>query len=139
MQLDKAINYRQKILSLKFPFINDQFIFNLQTFSFANNEKTILGFIRWIPKIISMEQNTNKMTYLDNFKPMIGVNPVVMTSKHQKQIINKDDKTSTGAGEHEMTDDINDDGFYSSDDSQSDNYDENLTSQKKVSEIFPRS
>jgi hypothetical protein len=139
MQLDKAINYRQKILSLKFPFINDQLIFNLQTFSFANNEKTILGFIRWIPKIISIEQNTNKITYLDNFKPMIGVNPVVMTSKHQKQIINKDDKTSTGAGEHELTDDINDDGFYSSDDSQSDNYDENLTSQKKVSEIFPRS
>ena len=132
-QLDKAINYRQKIIALKFPFINDQLTFNLQTFKFTNSNETILGYIRWIPKIILIdEQNTNKITYLDNFKPMVRVDPIIMISKHQKYINNTDDKSLTGGGEHEMTDDVDDDSFYSSGDSHADHDDEHLTDQKKV-------
>jgi hypothetical protein len=68
---------------------------------------------------------------------MVSVNPILMTSKHQKYITNNDDKSLTGAGEHEMTDDISDDSFYYSSDNHADHYDEHLTHQTKVnSQIF---
>jgi hypothetical protein len=45
------MNYRQKLIDLDLDFISDEsLLFNLQTFSFMNNKKTITGFIRWIPK-----------------------------------------------------------------------------------------
>ncbi|CAF2786717.1 unnamed protein product [Rotaria sp. Silwood2] len=130
-KLDKAINYRRKHLSLNFPFIG-KLKLNLQTFAFTNRENTVSGCLRWIPKLISIhEQNADKITYLDNFKPMTAVNPILMTSKHLKQTVNKDDNSLAGAGEHEMTDDVNDDSFYSSNDDL-DNYDENVTKSKKT-------
>ena len=123
-QLDKAINYRQKIISLKFPFIEDPLQFNLQSFRFYNHNETISGYIRWIPKIISIDKHTKKISDLDNFKPMVDVKPIVMTSKHQKYLMNKDDKSLTEDGEYDMMDGVNEDAFNSSTDDESDNDDD---------------
>ncbi|CAF2991991.1 unnamed protein product, partial [Rotaria sp. Silwood2] len=70
-QIDNAVNYRKKYLYIYLPFINNHlFKFNLKTFSFANNDNTITGFIRWIPTFIS---NDNQ-TIIDNFQPLTNTN-----------------------------------------------------------------
>jgi len=70
-QLDNVMNYRKKYLNIYLPFINDDlFIFNLKTFSFYNNDKTIQGFIRWIPIFIS----NNDYTIIDNFQTLNSIN-----------------------------------------------------------------
>ncbi|CAF3293104.1 unnamed protein product, partial [Rotaria sp. Silwood2] len=114
-QINKAINYRQKYLTLNFPFLSDQLKVNLQafTFTFTKNSKTISGFLRWIPKIVSInEYATNKITYLDNFQPMTGSKPILLTSKHQKSIA-MDDSNLENLGLHEMIDDVDDESTYS--------------------------
>ena len=129
-QLNKTINYRRKLFKFDVPFIGDDLNFNLQTFEFLNDDKTISGFIRWIPRIIAIDElNTNKITFLDNFKPMVGLNPVLMTSKHQKQILNRDDSSLTGAGEHAIDGNNDTESFHTANE---DNYDGNLTSVVKV-------
>ena len=70
-QLDHANNYRKKLLNIRLPFINDDlYEFNLQNYSFHNNDNTITGFIRWIPIFISM----NDQTIIDNFQPVDHLN-----------------------------------------------------------------
>jgi ankyrin repeat protein len=63
-QLNYAMNYRRKFTFIDLSFINNEsFYFNLETFSFNNNDSTIQGFIRWIPQFII----TNTQTIIDNF------------------------------------------------------------------------
>ncbi|CAF0966177.1 unnamed protein product [Didymodactylos carnosus] len=50
--LDHTMNYRRKCVDIDCKYIGTVTA-NLHTFTFFNNEKTILGFIRWIPKFIS--------------------------------------------------------------------------------------
>jgi len=86
-QFDHAMNYRQKFIYLKLDFISsDPILFNLQTFSFENNEKTIKGCIRWIPKIISnSEQDQNRIKYIDNYSTLTNLNPIPLTTKRLQQ------------------------------------------------------
>jgi hypothetical protein len=69
-QLNNATNYRRKYFSISIPQITNQHLieFNLQTFSFTNSNKTITGFIRWIPIIISNKNNNiiDNFTFLTN-------------------------------------------------------------------------
>ncbi|CAF3951467.1 unnamed protein product, partial [Rotaria sp. Silwood1] len=117
-QINRAINYRQKYLTLKFPFLSDQLKVNLQafTFTFTKNSKTFSGFLRWIPKIVSInEYATNKITYLDNFQPMTGSKPILLTSEHQRTLMAMDDSNLENLGVHEMIDDVDDENTYSND------------------------
>ncbi|CAF0898682.1 unnamed protein product [Adineta steineri] len=87
-QLDDAINYRKKSIELRLDFISDdQLIFNLETFAFSNQEGSIQGFIRWIPKLISNnERNKNKLKSLDNFSTLTNLDPIPLTTAHLKQL-----------------------------------------------------
>ena len=96
-QFDHAMNYRQKLIQLNLDFISDKNLsFNLQTFSFVNKKDTITGFIRWIPKLISNnEQDKNKLKNIDNFASMANLNPIPLTTKRLEQITEESESTST--------------------------------------------
>jgi hypothetical protein len=82
--LDGAMNYRRKIISTDIPFVDNHLTFNLQTFEFSNNGKTILGYIRWIPKLTS---NTgNNYIHIDNYQPMANLQPIPWTTKRSKEV-----------------------------------------------------
>ncbi|CAF3892486.1 unnamed protein product, partial [Rotaria sp. Silwood1] len=80
--LDNAMNYRRKIILIHIPHVCDDLTFNLQTFEFSNNEKTIVGYIRWIPKLISStEIKDKKLVYVDNYQSMANIQPIPLTTK----------------------------------------------------------
>jgi hypothetical protein len=84
--LDDSMNYRRKIISINLPFVGDDLKFNLQTFQFSNNERTIYGYIRWIPKLISnTENNDKKIIHIDNYQPMANIQPIPLTTKYFKE------------------------------------------------------
>ncbi|CAF4126080.1 unnamed protein product, partial [Rotaria sp. Silwood2] len=89
-RLDDAMNYRQKMVDLSLDFISDKnLIFNLQKFSFTNKRGTITGFIRWIPKLVSNnEQDKDKTKTIDNFSDMTNLNPIPLTRKRLQQTSN---------------------------------------------------
>jgi hypothetical protein len=85
--LDNSMNYRRKVISINLPFVGDDLKFNLQTFEFSNNEKTILGYVRWIPKLISnTESNDKKIVHVDNYQVMANIQPIPLTTKHLKDV-----------------------------------------------------
>ncbi|CAF2046513.1 unnamed protein product [Rotaria magnacalcarata] len=126
-RFDYAMNYRQKIVSVSLDFISDKSLtFNLQAFSFSNKKETITGFIRWIPKLISNnEEDRSKLKTIDNFSAMTNLNPIPLTKKYLQQIAiamdinltkddelledgNGDDATSLGFS-NDLDDDDDDD------------------------------
>jgi len=85
--LDNSMNYRRKVLSINIPYVGEDLKFNLQTFEFSNNEKSILGYVRWIPKLISStESDDKKIVYIDNYQPMTNIQPIPLTTKRLKQV-----------------------------------------------------
>jgi len=104
-RIDNAMNNRQKLLQLNLDFISDKtLVFNLQTFSFVDDQKTIRGFIRWIPKLISnREQDKNKIKIIDNFTPMTNLIPIPLTTKRLEQVTQENDNND------ELSDDENGD------------------------------
>jgi len=85
--LDDSMNYRRKVISIDIPFVGDELKFNLQTFQFSNNEKTILGYVRWIPKLISNTENHDKkIVNIDNYQPMVNIQPIPLTTKRWKEV-----------------------------------------------------
>jgi len=60
---------------------------NLQTFEFSNNEKSVFGYIRWIPKFVSnTENNDQKLVHIDNYHPIAGIQPIPLTTKRLKKV-----------------------------------------------------
>jgi hypothetical protein len=118
-RIDNAMNNRQKLLQLNLNFITDRkLLFNLQTFTFADNKMKIKGFIRWIPKLISnREQDKNKIKILDNFAPMTNLLPIPLTTKRleqaQQENNNNDELSDDENGEEAtstgFTNDLDDD------------------------------
>lgn len=85
--LDDSMNYRRKVISISIPFVSDKLNFNLQTFEFSNDEKTIVGYIRWIPKLISnKESDGKKIVYIDNYNVMASMQPIPLTTNRLKEI-----------------------------------------------------
>ena len=80
-RLDHAMDYHQKLVQYHFDSIGGiDLVFNLQAFDFRSNDGSIEGFIRWIPKLISgNEQDQRKI--LDNFQPMTNLNPIPLTTE----------------------------------------------------------
>ncbi|CAF3699333.1 unnamed protein product [Rotaria socialis] len=68
-QIDNGINYRRKYLYIDIDSIDNQlFLFNLEEFSFSNNDQTINGFIRWIPEFLLK----NDQFIIHKYKPSNG-------------------------------------------------------------------
>ena len=82
--LDRSMDYRRKVIRIGFPFIGNGFKLNLQSFEFSNNDKTILGYVRWIPKLTSMDDSDGKLIEIDNYQTMTGIRPVPLTVKRFK-------------------------------------------------------
>ncbi|CAF3836482.1 unnamed protein product, partial [Rotaria sp. Silwood1] len=95
-QLDHAINYRQKQICFDADFITtDRLDFNLQEFTFTNKAKTIVGCIRWIPKLISKkQQDSSRMHTIDNFQNLANLDPIPFTTRGLKQASQRNDTNS---------------------------------------------
>ena len=98
-QLDVAMDYHKEIVSCTLARISAENLnFNLQTFSFINEKKTITSYIRWIPKLVSNnEQDKNKIRHIDNFAGMMNLNPIPLTIKRSEQIAAATDSASLKA------------------------------------------
>jgi hypothetical protein len=64
--LETAMNYRRRCVNTYLGILEDEKVtFNLETFSFTNEQHTIEGFLRWKPKLIS---DITDLTPVDNFQ-----------------------------------------------------------------------
>ncbi|CAF1500604.1 unnamed protein product, partial [Rotaria sordida] len=82
--LERAMNYRQKYITINLNFINNEkIIFDLENFTFTNQQNTIQGFLRWIPKIIL---NNNKLTLVDNFQLPTDLDLILLTVSYLNQM-----------------------------------------------------
>jgi hypothetical protein len=109
-QLDNAMNYRKKSIQLDLDFISDdELIFNLETFTFSNEDGSIQGCIRWIPKLISNNAKyKNKIKSIDNFSALANLDPIPLTTKYLKELSNIKNQNLS-------TEDDNEDGYFSQD------------------------
>ena len=81
--LETAMNYRRKYVNINLKFANNQLLtFDLEKFSFANEQKTFAGFLRWIPKLIADTTNLNPV---DNFQLNGDSKVVLLTTACVKQ------------------------------------------------------
>ena len=113
--LDNSMNYRRKVTTINIPFAGNDLKFNLHTFEFSNNEKTIVGYIRWIPKLISKtESNDQKIVDVDNYHVTANSQPIPLTTKHLKEVshIKKSDQEQTDELANLQEDDDNDDSGF---------------------------
>ncbi|CAF1563548.1 unnamed protein product [Adineta ricciae] len=112
--LDEAMNYRRRVIQANFPHIGDQLVVNLETFQFANKDKTITGYIRWIPKLVSNDDSDEKkIVIVDNYQPKATDDPVPLTierlekvsksrqKRSKKTAINMDDEGDTSDHEND--------------------------------------
>ncbi|CAF3882205.1 unnamed protein product, partial [Rotaria sordida] len=94
--IDKAMNYRQKRITLDLKFVGNDLGFDLQAFTFTNRENTISGYIRWIPKLIANDERyRNKIHEVDNYESLAHVQPIPFTTKRLREISQIKHTTST--------------------------------------------
>ncbi|CAF0873800.1 unnamed protein product [Adineta ricciae] len=83
-RLDDAMNNRRKYI--EFSLVDQSVRFDLMGFTFKNEDDTISGFIRWIPKLVS--NNEHRIVPIDNFQTPSNINPMLLTIEHQKKALN---------------------------------------------------
>lgn len=84
-RLDEAMNNRQKYTT--FLLIDHPVKIDLMNFTFANEAHNISGFIRWIPKLVSNnDQNKHHIVPIDNLQASSNINPVPLTTKYRKEV-----------------------------------------------------
>ncbi|CAF1495767.1 unnamed protein product [Adineta ricciae] len=123
--LDEAMNYRRRYLELNCNFDvdhhNNRIVkCNLYEFQFSNDNKTIVGFLRWIPKLIANTSNSQEtIKVLDNFKMIHNFNPIPLTTKRleksTKTTIDNESAESEVSHGNGMIDDYDDDETKTSD------------------------
>ncbi|CAM4814188.1 unnamed protein product [Rotaria magnacalcarata] len=134
-QLDHAMNYRRKLIRLDFDcFGTEELEFNLATFSLTNTDGTIMGFIRWIPRLISKTaRNKKQITFLDNFRSLKTIDVVPLTTEYRKQIFNPSSETSVTLKQDDNGDEDDDNGGVAYNTStRDDDYDETATKNDKI-------
>ncbi|CAF1457971.1 unnamed protein product, partial [Didymodactylos carnosus] len=82
--LDDAMNYRRKQVTIDIDYIGDKLKFDLQTFSFKSDNELIIGYIRWVPKLISGIEKTN-IVDIDNFQSVGDSNAIPLTTRRLAQ------------------------------------------------------
>ena len=81
--LETAMNYRRRYITISVDILYDeQVTLNLESFSFANAQNTIEGFLRWIPKFIS---DATDLSPVDNFELSDDSSLMLLTTMRVKQ------------------------------------------------------
>ncbi|CAF3738304.1 unnamed protein product [Adineta steineri] len=81
--LETAMNYRRRYVNIVLKILeNERITLNLETFSFTNEQNTIVGFLRWIPKLIS---NMTDLSSVDNFELTNNSSVILHTTTCVKQ------------------------------------------------------
>lgn len=84
--IDEAMDRRVRQISLRTMFLEDCITVNLETFSFVNETSTIEGFIRWLPKFVTVDSKTKRITPVNNFQAItLHMSPVVLTTTILKE------------------------------------------------------
>ncbi|CAM4754601.1 unnamed protein product [Rotaria magnacalcarata] len=109
-KLDHAINYRRKKIQLDVDLITSDILeFDLQAFTFNNEKKTVVGFIRWLPKLISRkQQDSSRIRIIDNFQNLANADPIPYTTTRLKQLSQPSD-TQSIVSEDDMSGDVDSD------------------------------
>ena len=108
--LEQAMNNRRRNIDIDCSYVG-KVTCNLHSFTFANADKTVLGFIRWIPKFVeNFPNNSHIIKVLDNFQAINQSNPVPLSTKRLEASIRATSAASksimrdTGTGEDDETD-----------------------------------
>ena len=79
--IDQAMDQRLRQKTIRMLFLQTDLIVNFETFSFVNQSSTIEGFIRWLPKFVTVDAQTKRITPVNHFQATIlHKNPVVLTT-----------------------------------------------------------
>jgi hypothetical protein len=138
-QLDRTMNYRRKETNIQIPYINSDILtFNLETFSFTNRDKTVTGYIRWIPRMISNNpRHKDRIIDVDQYETLANIDPIPLTTARLKQVSGSIDTASMGGDEgEEGGDGINEDDDSSFDTLSTDGNDPNIDTSDKVQHFF---
>ncbi|CAF4976377.1 unnamed protein product, partial [Rotaria sp. Silwood1] len=113
---DKAINYRRKRITIDVDFINDdKFQFNLHLFIFTNQQKTISGYIRWIPIFPSKNgHHSNKISNIDNVQKLSNFQVEPSNKRRHKQIFQRNYENSLSDDDDNFQYDENEDDIQQS-------------------------
>ena len=105
-QLDRTMNNRRKEMNIEIPYTKtDKLTINLETFAFTNQDKTITGYIRWIPRMISNNlRHKDKIIDIDQYETLANFDPIPLTTTRLKQVSSNMD---TGSVEYEGGDEVN--------------------------------
>ena len=93
--LNTSMNYRRKVVITNVHLgINEEaFTCNLHAFTFANDDKTVVGYLRWIPKLISNDKHNPNMKHeVDNFQPITDAKPMSITTESLANEMTNDDE-----------------------------------------------
>ncbi|CAF5059727.1 unnamed protein product, partial [Rotaria sp. Silwood1] len=122
--LDETMNNLKRYISIDMESIaNEKLMFDLLKFSFENKQRSILGFIRWIPKLVSnSKHNKNRLTKIDNFQLSANSELIPLTTRRLKELL-QTTSTSISVEEREQMsiDDENYDNYVSSDNGNQEN------------------
>ncbi len=84
--IDEAMDQRIRQTTLQTMFLENSITVNLETFSFVNETSTIEGFIRWLPKFVTVDSKTKRITPVNNFQARtLHMSPVVLTNTLLKE------------------------------------------------------
>ena len=111
-RLNETMKYRRKHVKLTIDYISKKdLLFDLQDFTFNDENQTIHGFIRWIPKMISNNpRNKGKIVAIDEFQTLADMDPIPLTVSRLKQVSGKKDRTPSD-NEDDNSGDMDQDGL----------------------------
>lgn len=86
--LDTAMRNRKKEIAASISCISDdQIQINMELFSLGNKQGTITGFIRWIPKLVSKDdENHHEFKNIDNFEILSQSDIMLLTTRRLKMM-----------------------------------------------------
>ncbi|CAF3603855.1 unnamed protein product [Rotaria socialis] len=109
---DDAMDYRRKMISIDIPHVGNKLTINLKSFEFSDNEKTIFGCIRWIPKLVSKTEHPDqKLVYVDNYQPVASIEPIPLTTKRLKEALQMKNIVQQEMNDKENQDDEDESGL----------------------------
>ena len=109
-RLDRAMKHRRKqVILILYHASEEELACDLQQFSFSDRNRTTLGFIRWVPKLVSNNaRNRDKIIGPDDFQSLPTMDPIPLTTARMKQLTQAENQTSV-ADDNEVDENVDDD------------------------------
>ncbi|CAF4416820.1 unnamed protein product [Rotaria sp. Silwood2] len=105
---EDAMDMRRKIIRTHIDMFGENLEINFETYDLTNQDKTIVGYLRWLPQLISdTERKKHRIVEIDNYQPMTNLVPVPLSTKHLRDVVAKG---ANDSGEYFSADDEDDDG-----------------------------